>query len=142
MSKSLLEVAQSTKYPIEAFVFLKKGMDFTVDRLHGPLEPKEELAAARAAEAGHDPDPVIMNRHVTGQQLCHGLRDFAIDQYGLLARAVLARWNIHRSDDFGHIVYAMVNAELLRTTEGDRLEDFADVFEFEDAFTRALKLGE
>ena len=30
-----------------------------------------------------------LDRHVTGQQLCMGLRDYAIDQFGLLAPVVL-----------------------------------------------------
>jgi uncharacterized repeat protein (TIGR04138 family) len=67
---------------------------------------------------------------VTGQQLCHALRDYALTRWGMMARAVLRRWGINQTLDFGRIVFTMVKAGLLRTTEGDTLEDFRDVFDF------------
>src|SRR5690242_18505072 len=60
-------------FPPEAFEFVRRGLQHTVDVLHG------------------SPDPTSVqdeSRHVTGQQLCLGLRDFAVRQYGLLARTV------------------------------------------------------
>jgi len=69
---------------------------------------------------------------VSGQQLCLGLRDFAIKQYGLLAKTLLSRWNIKSTEDFGHIVYAMVDAGLMRKNDDDSLDDFRGVFDFDD----------
>jgi uncharacterized repeat protein (TIGR04138 family) len=74
--------------------------------------------------------PPSQPRHVTGQQLCHALRDYALTRWGMMARAVLRRWGINQTLDFGRIVFTMVKAGLLRTTEGDTLEDFRDVFDF------------
>ena len=71
---------------------------------------------------------------MTGQQLCEGLRDFAVQQYGMLARTVLNRWHIERTEDFGRIVFAMVEGGLMHATEGDSVRDFDHVFDFGAAF--------
>lgn len=111
-------------FPPEAFLFVQEGLRATVERLFDSTGDEPEL------EAG---------RHVTGQQLCMGLRSYAIEQYGLLARAVLAHWNIRRTEDFGRIVFALVDAGLMRKTETDSLDDFYAVFDFDEAFGRPLE---
>ena len=120
----LLSVASQTKYPIDAFLFVQRGLDFTVTRLHGKRKAFEILA---------EPDD-DESRHISGQQLCYGLRDYAIEQYGLLAKAVLRRWRITRSEDFGQIVFAMVEGQIMRKTDHDCIDDFNNVFDFADAF--------
>lgn len=86
-------------------------------------------------DAGMSGDTEDESRHVSGQQLCVGLRDFAIVQFGALARTVLERWGVRKTEDFGKIVFAMIDAGLMRKTDEDTLEDFRDVYEFEEAFT-------
>lgn len=140
MATTLIELARQTRYPVDAFVFVQKGLDFTVRRLHGPSQAEED--ADVEDRVGVDESPAdLPERHVSGQQLCHGLRDFAVEQYGLLARSVLRRWNIHRCEDFGQIVFAMVEAGLMFKTDSDDLDDFRDVFDFADAFAPALTLA-
>jgi len=73
-------------------------------------------------------------RHVTGRELLFGIRDFALDCWGLMARHVLNSWGIRSTDDFGEIVFNMVNAGLLSKTETDRKEDFSNVYGFVEAF--------
>lgn len=121
----LHHVARHTEYPMEAFAFVQRGLDFTVRRIHG--EADKSVPGA--------------NRHVSGQQLCMGLRDFALQQYGLLARTVLKHWNIHSSEDFGHIVFAMVDAGLMQKTSEDCLGDFVRVLDFSEAFSTELELA-
>ncbi len=104
------------------YPFIRDGLAHTVEMVHG----------SDAATA--DLPPEDESRHVNGQQLCYGLRDYGIDRYGLLARDVLGHWGIHRTEDFGKIVFAMVEAGLMRKTDDDTLEDFRDVYDFEDAF--------
>lgn len=72
-------------------------------------------------------------RHVSGSELAWACRDFALQQYGLTARSVLAFWGITATIDFGHIVFALVEVGLLSTQPGDRVEDFEKVYEFPDA---------
>jgi len=110
------------RYPLEAFGFLHNGLERAVRDAHG-----EEL-----------PEPG--NRHVTGRQMCMGLRDLAIDRWGMLAPTVLARWNIHSTFDFGQMVYLLIEHDFMFRTDEDSIEDFRDVYEFQDAFDVAMNL--
>ncbi|HEV8356313.1 MAG TPA: Minf_1886 family protein [Gemmatimonadales bacterium] len=73
-------------------------------------------------------------RHVGGRELCHGCRDYALEQYGLLARSVLEHWGVRGTEDFGRIVYHLVEVGLLVTQPDDRVEDFHQVYSFDEAF--------
>ena len=128
MEYDVYKVALKTRYAPEAFEFVQQGLAYTVEKIHGPAPDPE--------------DADDTNRHITGRQLCAGLREYAIDQYGLLARTVLRHWHVHRSKDFGHIVFAMVDGRLMKKTADDTLEDFCDVYDFAEAFTPALDLAE
>ncbi len=115
--KSLEQIIEEHgHYPVEAFEFVRQGLTQTVRNIHG--------------EEGRSSDP----RHVSGQQLCWGLRDFAVISYGVLAKAVLNHWGIHRTRDFGRIVYIMVAAKIMQTTERDQPLHFENVFDFRAAF--------
>lgn len=106
-------------YPIEAYDFVRDGLSFTSQQLQDDDDrlPRDD-------------------RHISGQELCLGLRDFAIDRYGLLALSVLNNWNITRTEDFGRIVYAMIDAGLMTRTDDDSPEDFRGVYNFSEAFAR------
>ena len=113
--RSLLRAAGP--YPLEAYQFVQEGLSFTAQQVH--LDPD------RYGE---------LDRHVTGQQLCMGLREYAIQRYGLLARTVLECWRVQRTEDFGRMVFAMIDAGLLKQQADDSLEDFSSVYDFREAF--------
>jgi uncharacterized repeat protein (TIGR04138 family) len=75
-----------------------------------------------------------VRRHVSGAELAWACRDFARDQFGLLAESVLAHWGITRTEDFGRIVFTLVEIGLLVTQPGDQIGDFQQVYEFAEAF--------
>jgi uncharacterized repeat protein (TIGR04138 family) len=75
-----------------------------------------------------------LRRHVTGQELAWACRDLAREQFGLLAPSVLEHWGVTRTEDFGRIVYTLVDVGLLVTQPGDREQDFAEVYDFGEAF--------
>lgn len=127
----LLAVAAQTRYPLEAFLFVQRGLDYTVRHEHGEIAEDRELEPQEMEE-----------RHVDGAALCWGLADFARQQYGLMARTVLKRWQIYACEDFGRIVFSMVDAGLMHTTDEDTLDDFIDVYDFADAFSHSLELTE
>jgi len=129
---SLNSIAEKAGYKVDAFLFVQRGLEFTVRRIHGEPPHRAEL----------DDEDEQPSRHISGQDLCLGLRDFAKREYGLLAKGVLARWRVHQSEDFGRIVFAMVDAGLMHKTQEDRLKDFTDVFNFNEAFSSPLLLGE
>lgn len=73
-------------------------------------------------------------RHVRGQDLLEGIREFALEQFGPLTLTVFHAWGIQACKDFGHIVFNLVDYGLLGKTEQDSLEDFASGYDFEKAF--------
>lgn len=75
-------------------------------------------------------------RHITGRELAEACRDLALQRYGVLARMVLEYWGITNTADFGDVVFTLVDLGLLLSQPSDTRDDFADVFEFEDAFDR------
>ncbi len=80
-------------------------------------------------------------RHITGRELAHGVRELALRRYGPMARTVLEHWGIHSTDDLGEMVFAMVECGVLIKREEDRMEDFLDLFDFEEAFERDYPWG-
>jgi uncharacterized repeat protein (TIGR04138 family) len=73
-------------------------------------------------------------RHVTGAELAWACRDFAQEQFGLMAPHVLQHWGITRTEDIGRIVFTLVEVGLLVTQPGDQESDFEAVYQFADAF--------
>ena len=115
-----LEVLRKdTRYKLEAYQLVHEALSWAQDLFEAgkqtPVEPSGE-------------------RHVTGQQLCHALRSLAFDQYGLMAKTVLATWGITSTRDIGNVVSNMIEAGLMRKSPEDRREDFDDVFDFDTAF--------
>lgn len=122
-AKSLQEVVQAVGiYPAEAYIFVQQGLTYTVQKIHAKQT---------------DPEA---SRHVSGRDLSEGLRELALKQWGLMARTVLERWNITSTMDFGRIVFAMVEHDLLQKTEEDRLEDFRHVYDFATAFEKNYQI--
>jgi uncharacterized repeat protein (TIGR04138 family) len=68
--------------------------------------------------------------------LLQGIRVFALDQYGPLAKTVLNAWGLKRCRDFGDIVFNLIEYNVFAKTEKDRPEDFSDIYSFEDAFVK------
>jgi uncharacterized repeat protein (TIGR04138 family) len=80
-------------------------------------------------------------RHISGEELAHGLRELAMREFGPLARTVLGHWGIHATDDVGELVFALVEAGVLVKEDEDRMGDFAGLYDFEDAFERNYPWG-
>jgi uncharacterized repeat protein (TIGR04138 family) len=75
-------------------------------------------------------------RHITGQELLEGIRQFALNQFGPMAVTVLEEWGVRNSRDFGEIVFNMVEIELLAKTDNDNRDDFNHGYDFTDAFRK------
>ncbi len=78
-------------------------------------------------------------RHLSGQELSWACRDFALEQFGLLAPMVLRHWGIAATGDIGSIVYHLIDVGLLARQPSDRVEDFDRVFDFDDVFTAGYR---
>ena len=106
----------------QVFEFVRDGLQHASEMAHSP----------GLGELSDDE-----SRHVSGQELCLGLRDLAIRRYGPLARTVLEHWNVRSTDDFGRIVFALIDVGILRKTDEDSLDDFVAVYDFDEAFAEA-----
>ena len=90
---------------------------------------------------GHTWSRLDHRRHITGRELLDGIKALALRRYGPMARAVLNSWGVMTTDDFGAIVFNMVDAELLSKTDEDRIEDFHAVYDFNDAFVLSYDIS-
>ena len=152
------------EFPEEAYHFIREGLGVAVDCVHGPESPAQKavmhylfknkidlLDLTELHEQGALDDAVVeaieeaggfekINRHVSGGDLCWGLRNYAQQRWGKMARIVLNKWNIHSTADFGRIVFAMIEVDLLQKQPGDSIEDFYNVFDFEQGFDGSYKI--
>lgn len=114
-------LAKDPRYARAAYHFVRDALDHTQDMLRqrGQTFPR--------AEVGH---------HVSAQELLDGLRDFALQQFGPMAHCVLDDWGVRRCEDFGEIVFNLVEQRILAKTEKDNREDFKGGYDFEEAFRR------
>lgn len=77
--------------------------------------------------------------HILGRELLEGLKEFAIEQFGPMAKCVLNHWGIYRTEDVGHIVFNLIEKKFFFRTETDSLDDFKNVYDFESAFSGILE---
>ena len=105
-------LAREARYPERAYLYVLAGIEYIQTQLPA-------------------------RRHVTGAELAWACRDLAVRQFGLLASSVLDYWRITSTEDFGRIVFTLVDVGLLMTQPGDRLEDFQDVYDFAATFSAA-----
>jgi uncharacterized repeat protein (TIGR04138 family) len=136
------------RYKLDAYLFVLESLSFGQANLGMGAEPPAEeleLSSGQEESGGRSPgrgrgrsrrrQP---ERHVSGQELCEAARQYALQQYGYLAPTVLGSWGVHRTNDFGEIVFSMIEIGQMRKTRRDKREDFDDVYEFSDAFSRDL----
>lgn len=107
-------LAKDARYMPEAYLFVRDGLDHTVHKLETP-------------------------RHVSGQELLDGMREYALQEFGPVARRVLAEWGINECIDFGHIVFNLVGEGLLGKTDQDSIRDFMDGYDFHEAFIQPFQ---
>ncbi|MFM7137807.1 MAG: Minf_1886 family protein [Planctomycetota bacterium] len=137
---------QDRRYSLDAYLFVLEALTYAQETLgFGQEPPTEELdppaddsKASGRTRSRPRRERRRAERHVSGQQLCEAARQFGQQQYGFLAKTVLATWGIHRTADIGEIVFNMIDIGQMRKTRSDKREDFHDVFDFDDAFARDL----
>lgn len=105
---------RDARYTEEAYEFVRAGLDFTVRQLKKP-------------------------RHVGGGELLEGLREFALSEFGPMAKTILAEWGITCTEDIGEVVFNMVETGLLGKTDEDSRGDFAKGYDFNEAFRRPFE---
>ncbi|MBU3912274.1 MAG: hypothetical protein KKD90_06800 [Candidatus Omnitrophica bacterium] len=77
--------------------------------------------------------------HISGGELLEGIKEYALEEFGPMARLVLEHWGVKKTDDFGEIVFTMIDVGVLGKTEKDTKKDFVDRFDFKDAFDKGCR---
>jgi uncharacterized repeat protein (TIGR04138 family) len=120
-------VRRDPRYAPEAYDFVRQALSHTQKMLRpGLTDP-----ATAGAEEDH---------HVSGRQLLEGVRDLALREFGLMARTVFRMWGINRTDDFGEIVFNLVEANMMSKTDQDDRRDFHAVYDLDEALERGYRI--
>lgn len=107
---------QDQRFHFEAYKFVREALAYAQDIMKLPGEGEEG------------------EHHITGQQLCEAIRQFALEQFGYMSKTVLNSWGVHSTGDFGEIVYNLIKIKQMKKSDSDKREDFNDVFDFANAF--------
>lgn len=78
--------------------------------------------------------------HVSGRELLEGVRELAREHFGLMTIPVFSDWGVRGTEDFGKIVFELIEAGEMRKTDNDHLEDFVDVYDFRKAFDEEYEI--
>ena len=112
-----LIVKEDDRYTKEAYGFLKEALDFTMR--------KEKKRKGKLVSKNQ--------RHDTGEELLEGVREYALEQYGPMAYTVLTSWGLKMCEDFGEIVFNLIEYGVFSKNDEDSKEDFASIDDFEEA---------
>jgi uncharacterized repeat protein (TIGR04138 family) len=107
------------RFNIEAYDFLCKVLQHTVKAL------------------GRDESE---NRHVSGPELLAGWRDLAVLEFGPMAHVVMREWGVKCSEDVGAMVFHFINIGYFGRNETDRIEDFSDGVDMEEALRKSFQV--
>lgn len=118
-----LIIKEDDRYTKEAYSFLKEALDFTMD--------KERKRKGKIVTKNQ--------RHVSGQELLEGAREYALDQYGPMAYTVLTSWGLSKCEDIGEMVFNLIEYGVFSRNEDDSKEDFSSIYSFEEAFQKPFQ---
>ena len=133
------------RFRMEAYQFVREALSYGQRFQHeaeSELEEEEEDVEDLDLECFEEDEDLETweeeeaESHLTGQVLCQAIRQYATQQYGLLAKVVLNSWGIYTTSDFGEIVYNLISINMMKKSKTDRREDFDDQYDFEDAFVK------
>lgn len=119
-----LIVKEDPRYAKESYLFLQKGLNFTIE--------KERKRQGKVVTK-------VSKRHVSGQELLEGIRDYALEQYGPMTHFILKSWGIDRCEDFGEMVFNLIEYGVFSKNDQDSKEDFASTYTFEEAFVKPFQ---
>jgi len=113
-------VGKDPRYHRDAYLFVREALDHT------------QRIAAKSVRGSAKQE----SKHVSGQELLSGIRACALEQFGPMAFMVLEEWGVHRCEDFGEIVFNLIEygGGMFGKSERDSREDFKAIWDFDEAF--------
>jgi len=73
-------------------------------------------------------------KHVKGEEMLQGMKELLLKKFGPMTLTVLKHWGINNTEDFGNIVFNLVENRVLSKTEDDNIEEFRDGYDFGEVF--------
>lgn len=107
------------KYHTDAYRFVFEALQLAQERLKRTAQDADDESA-----------------HISGPELLEGVRELALKKFGMLAKTVFHHWGVKSTDDFGRIVFELIERGEMRKTDRDQLTDFFDVYDFDKALVR------
>jgi len=107
-------IKEDPRFKRDAYLFVSEAVAYTMAKLREEGVP----------------------RHITGQELLDGIREHALETFGPLTLDVLQDWGVGSCEDFGAIVFNMVEHSLLGASDEDSPEDFTGGYDFHEAFLK------
>jgi uncharacterized repeat protein (TIGR04138 family) len=120
-------VKRDPRYAYEAYEFVFDALKHT----------QKKLGRLQREEASGQPGP---QHHVNGRELLDGVRELALREFGLMARTVFRIWGIEKTDDFGEIVFNLVEAKLMSKTDRDTRTDFHAAYDLDQALVEEYQI--
>ena len=106
--------SKDSRYHPEAYEFVMEALHFSQEKFRRP-------------------------KHVTGKQLLDGIKALSLRKFGPLTRTVLKHWGIHATDDFGNIVFNLVENRILSKDDQDHYDSFKNAYDFEEVFDKGYR---
>jgi uncharacterized repeat protein (TIGR04138 family) len=105
-------IDKDSRFQPEAYSFINDAVVYTVSKINAVRDREE--------------------RHISGLELLEGIKEFAISQFGPMAYEVLSNWGLKDSLSIGHVVFNMVDYQLLGKSKNDTISDFDNSFFLEE----------
>ena len=118
------------RFTLETYRFIQEALEYAFF-----------IGSSGASETSDDEFAPGVDGHVTGQDLCYAAAEYAVREYGYLAKDVLAQLGLRKTSDLGDVVYNMIRFGLMTQSDNDRREDFDDVFDLGEELQRLFKFN-
>ena len=79
------------------------------------------------------------SKHVAGEELLEGIKNLLMQKFGPMALLVLNHWGVTRTEDFGNIVFNLVDNKVLSKDSEDNIDSFQNGYDFNEVFNRGYR---
>lgn len=106
---------KDSRFGLQAYAFLCEALNYTVKSLERTDQP---------------------SKHVTGQELLVGFREYTLKEFGPLSWLVMQEWGIKKSEHVGAMVYNLIEIGYFGKNESDSIDDFSDGISLKVSLTK------
>ena len=111
-----LILTRDVRFSRDAYTFVREALDYTQKLIGKEIQGQI--------------------RHVSGQELLDGIRQYSLQHFGPMVVTVFEEWGVNNCHDFGEIVFNMVEIGLLAKTDKDTRDDFQNSYDFTEVFRK------